>query len=303
MPEHKPADRRSGRRSGLSGVLGATFGGLLALQAAGCVESSLRPQPGLLSEQERSVYSDRDWSILLERFVQNGRVDYDALSRQRDLLNRYYALLSVTGPGSTPEQFPNPASITAYWINAYNALMLVAVMHQYPVTTVYDVALPRLEHDFTFQVDRRSMTLAQIEREIMEHSKGDVRALFALHRAALGGPPLPDEPMRGETLERQLAAAAAAALDTPEVIRIDHTRRLVLVAQVVFSRQDDFIAYWERRHRSQTAYVFNVLLDLASPERRRTLQSAVGYTIREMPFDRRLNRLMARSDAARPVAP
>jgi len=274
---------------------------LVGLACGGCAEVTLAPNLALLAQAPPYSYTDHDWARVLGDYVKDGLVDYDALSRSREPLERYYALLSVTGPARTGEQFNSRAQVTAYWINAYNALVLLAVMDRYPVPTMYDVSMPRLTRGYKFVVDGQAVTLADIEAELLKQSNGDVRTLLATSRAAMGSPPLGNEPMRARTLERQLAAAAARALDEPNVLRIDHGSGSILVWQLIIRRQQDFVEYWRTRRRVRTTYLFNVLLELASPQKRQALQSAVGYMFRPAPFDRTLNRWSPREQS--PVVP
>jgi len=177
---------------------------LVVVACGGCAELIVVPNTTLLPGAQPYVYSDEDWASVLRNHVTDGLVDYEALSRDREPLERYYALLSVTGPDSTPEQFTSNAEATAYWINAYNALVLCAVMDRYPVTTMYDLSLPVLEYHYKFVVDGKLRNLAAIEAAMLETSRGDVRALLATSRAAMGTPRLGREPIRAGTLERQL---------------------------------------------------------------------------------------------------
>jgi hypothetical protein len=154
---------------------------------------------------------------------------------------------------------------------------------------MYDLGMPRLEYDYEFTVDGRRMTLRAIEAEMLEASQNDPRTLLATSRACVGSPRLAAEPYRAGTLSRQLDEAAARALENPFVVRIDHGDRAILLWQEILRRQALFLDYLRRVRRSPTVFMFNVLLELASPEQRRVLQSAVGYQIREIPFDRRLN--------------
>jgi len=284
----------------MSAPLGVSLVMAAVLACGGCSEMVITPNTTLLPSSSTHVYSDADWAAVLHKYVAQGLVDYDALARERESLERYYALLSVTGPRRTPDQFGSSAQVTAYWINAYNALVLCAVMDRYPVATMYDLSLPRLEHEYKFVVDGRARTLAEIEAEILKVSSGDARALLATSRAALGTPRLIGEPFRPETLERQLAEAAAQALDNASILRIDHSTRSIQLWQLILQRQADFEEFSRTRRRVR-AYLFNVLLDLASPGQRRALQSAVGYTVRQIPFDRTLNRRPGRGDG--PVVP
>jgi hypothetical protein len=267
-----------------------TINFFLLLLPLGCTPAaSLQPKVHMLEGGPPYLYTEADWGEVLRTHVRDGLVDFAGLARDRQRLDRYYALLSQVGPVRTPGQFTTAEHAVAYWINAYNALVLLAVLECYPVDSVYDVSLPNLEYEYTFVVDGHAVNLAVIEQRVMESSHGDVRALFALSRAAMGTPRLPQRPMRAGGLEQQLASAATDALDNPAILRIDHRNRTVLVWQVILRRQAAFLAFWESHRRVQPADAFDVLMELASAPQRRAMKNAVGYPLREMPFDRRLN--------------
>ena len=227
---------------------------------------------------------------MLRDHVKDGLVDYDGLKADAGNLQRYGAVLSATGPTQTPKQFENVASRTAYWINAYNACVLLAAVKAYPTTTLYDLSMPRIEEDISFLVDGSSHRLVDIERKALEEAQGDVRVIFALSRGAIGTPRLRDEPYRAASLDAQLTDAVARSLSNPSLLYVDDDSRSILVWQDILSRQDDIIRYWQEQRRSRHAYLYNVLVELASREGRVRLQNAAGYTIREIPFNRALNR-------------
>ncbi len=273
----------------------------LLILAAACRQVTVPVRVTLLRQAERPVYSDQDWAEVLRTRVHDGLVDYASLARAPEPLDRYGALISIVGPASTPDQFTSSEQTTAYWVNAYTACVLRAVVGRYPVSSMYDLSMPRLEYEYTFQVDGQVRTLADMEQEILKHSRGDVRALLATSRAAVGTPRLPAQPLRASSLERQLSEAAADALDQPEVLRVDHASQSILVWQLILRRQAEFTEYWRTRRRVRNAQAYSVLLELASPAQRRVLQSAVGYTLRELPFNRTLNSWpVEREESSRP---
>lgn len=287
MHYHSLSSPRKG--TGLSGLLVAAA--VSALLSAGCQDRlTVSPNQRLLNHSSPYTYSDADWALVTRDYVRDGLVDYAGLAANREPLDRYYALLGVTGPSRTPGQFPTSADATAYWINAYNALTMLFVLRLYPVETIYDAdpSMPKIELA-TFRVDGRTYTLPQIEAKILQASNGDVRALFAISQASLGTPRLSPEPFRPSTLERQLTQAAADALNNPRILRIDYTGRQILVWHLVLTRKKDFLNYWCTRRRTQNANLLSALMDMASVERRRALQGAVGYVFQAVPFDRRLN--------------
>jgi hypothetical protein len=260
---------------------------LLLAVIGGCAQPDLRPETALLERPYR--YSDRDWARVLQAYARNGLVDYEGLAAHSQDLDRYYALISVTGPSSTPDQFPTRAAMTAYWINAFNAMVLKAVLVRYPTKSMYDLAMPRLETEYSFKVDGRIRTPAAGEAEMLAVSGNDVRTLFATSRAALGTPALPAQPMTADFLDRQLTTAAAQALDDARIMRIDPATHSIHLWQMILRRQGDFEEYWRSRRRASTGKLLDALVDLASPKRRQTLHAAVGYTFSAIQFDRSLN--------------
>jgi hypothetical protein len=234
-------------------------------------------------------YQTRDWSLVVEQHVIGALVDYQSLAIEPDPLAQYMAVISVTGPTVTPEAFSSWTDRVAYWINAYNACALWAVLQRYPVRTMYDLSLPRFEYDLRFKVDGRTMTLYEIEQAALSDSKNDIRILFALSRAAKGTPPLAAEVYESGSLDQQLARAAARALDQRSILHFNHRDDVVEVWQVLLRREDLIREYWQSRRRVRSAKLVDVLAGLAGPLRREQFRLTTGYQVHPIPFDRALN--------------
>jgi hypothetical protein len=260
--------------------------------APGCAspKTSFVPDPRLVPSPLPTRFKDDDWSSVVQRHVKNGLVDYDGIARDPDALDRFVALISAMGPETAADQFPQTADKIAYYINAYNALVVFAVLESKIPETMYGLSRPDLTTQLTFQLDGKAVTLRSIETHLLQMSDGDVRILFTLSRAALGGPPLRYEPYHAASLDRQLTEQTVAALDSPYLLQIDHGRHSILVWLEILSHRDAFLAYWRQRRGAEPPSLYTVLLDMASPRRRTALNSAIGYEVSEMPFDRRLNR-------------
>ena len=264
---------------------------------AGCATVTIPPDRNLVPRPLPTTFRDTDWIAVLRDHVRDGLVDYDGLARNREPLDRYYALISAMGPTATPDQFPTRNHRLAYGINAYNALVLAAVIEDPSRPTMYDLSMPPLESAVTFLLDRKPTTLLAIEEDLLRESGGDVRVIFALSRAQLGAPALRPEPYTADAIDRQLGEAAAAALDNPYVLQINHDQHCIRVWLDILERREEFLAYWQARRRTQATTLHGVLQDLASPQRRQALNAAVGYAIRPMAPDRRLNRWTPRAGA------
>src|SRR5207247_803128 len=78
------------------------------------------------------------WSALLADIVTpEGKVDYARLAEHRGLLERVVAELGAASPESDPGRFPSEEDRLAYWLNAYNAFTLHAIIAEYPITSVW----------------------------------------------------------------------------------------------------------------------------------------------------------------------
>ncbi|MFQ6047924.1 MAG: DUF547 domain-containing protein, partial [Phycisphaerae bacterium] len=244
-------------------------------------------------------FDDADWATTLRRHVRDGLVDYAALANDRRPLERFVALLSVAGPHATPHLFTTRQQRLCYYINAYNALAVRAVLERWPTRTMYELTGPSLEHGYRFKVDGQVLSLYEIAQLAIKNAAGDMRVLFTLCAAARGCPQLAPLPYRPIMLERQLREAAARAVANPALVRIDHQARTLRVGMVIFNNRQRLIRWYERRYATSGASLLNALLAMADEARRQELNSAVGYRVRMLPFDRTLN-ARTTSSAARP---
>ena len=77
------------------------------------------------------------WDRVLKKYVtEMGRVDYAALKADSGDLDRYVTTIAARSPLSHPQVFPTRESQLAYWINAYNALVMKAVVANWPTKSV-----------------------------------------------------------------------------------------------------------------------------------------------------------------------
>ena len=76
--------------------------------------------------------TDRDTAFdkLLDTYVRDGRVYYRALAADRAVLDRYVRSLDM--PAAELASLPR-AEQEAFWLNAYNALVLQTVVANYPI--------------------------------------------------------------------------------------------------------------------------------------------------------------------------
>ncbi len=278
-------------------------GCVAALMIAGCVAPTILPPPDLVPSAARAAFSDADWAEVLRRYVRGGLVDYDGLKKAPRPLDRYLATISVVGPDTTPHLFRTTADRLCYYINAYNALALRAVLEQWPTRTVYKLTLLPFQQRYSFTVDGQSLTLFDLRHRALQAGARDIRVLFTMSAAAMGSPELAAMPYRTIMLEQQLRRAAAWSLAHPAIVRVDHQQRTLLVGQVIFSHRQEFLDWYQRRYGTGNATLLNALSALADARDRQRFSSAVGYQIKMLPFDRSINSYARPSSSITPRKP
>jgi Protein of unknown function, DUF547 len=217
-----------------------------ALVAAICAAGMLPSLPPVIAQAPAVSGLHAPLDQLLELYVRDGLVYYNAVKSDRRRLDAYIAALN--GPQARAiDQAPNDEQI-AFWLNAYNALVVQTVVDNYPIkgrasnyppNSVRQIpgAFDKMPHS----VAGRSLTLDQIETKVLAGFR-DPRLYLAIGRGAVGGGRLRSEAYNGATLGQQLAAVATEFATGGQLLDIDESTGAVSVTPIVSWRQADFIA-------------------------------------------------------------
>jgi len=222
----------------------------------------------------------RAFDQVLKTRVNDALVDYQALKADRQTLDLYLQeVASVAEPDfkrwSEPQQL-------AFLINAYNAYTLQLIVDHYPVKSIKDIG-----SFFKGPWDQpvvllfgRTLTLNNLEHDIIRKDYPDPRIHFALVCAALGCPPLRDEAYLAARLDEQLDDQARQFLATPAKNRVDAATRTVHLSPIFKWYGEDF----EKKHGS-------VLTALQPywPKTPAAPATGDGYRIRYTDYDWSLN--------------
>lgn len=193
--------------------------------------------------------------------VSAGRVDYAAVP-DAELAAWLADAAKATGPQSR-----------AFWINAYNAIVLHALASGPLPAKVTDV--PGFFDARTYVVAGERLTLNALEAKV--RAWGDPRIHFALNCGARSCPPLPGRafPEDPAALDALLGKLTADFLDGPGLVVDDARRQIQLSTLFDWYRADfgDPVAF-VRKH-------------LRDPAERAKLEAAVaaGYAVSYQPYD------------------
>ena len=174
--------------------------------------------------------------VLQEHVDKEGRVNYTKLKANPEKLERYLDLLAV----AKPTELPYNAQL-AFWVNAYNALVIKGVIDHYPTTSVRKVKwfggfFSRLK----FRVAGETYTLNQIEHGIIRTEFVDPRVHFVLVCASASCPPLENRAFSAEDIEERLETATFNFVQNPEQVRIDRAKRRVYLSKIFKWYDEDF---------------------------------------------------------------
>jgi hypothetical protein len=216
---------------------------------------------------------------MLDVYVRDGFVYYNALRLERSRLDAYVA--SLDGADAKALAKGSEADQKAFWINAYNALVLRTVIDNYPIkgrAKEYPSAsirqIPGAFEKPRYRVAGRTVSLDVIEKEILA-PLGDARTFLALGRGSHGGGRLRSEAFDGPTLDTLLDAVVAETGSRVELVRIDEAANLVSVSPIfswrepvfVASFADDAPALYAQRSGLERAVVALVHAHVSTPEK------------------------------------
>ena len=184
----------------------------------------------------------------LDLYVRDGLVYYRALESDRARLDAY-----VRGLASVSIEKEPRAAQLAFWLNAYNALVLQTVVDHYPIAqrskdyppgSIRQIpgAFERVPH----RVGGRTLTLDQIEQTVLPEFQ-DPRVYLALGRGAVGSGRLRSEAFGPDSLDRQLNDVARECVNRSQCAEVDRGQDVVRISSIFSWREAAFSsAYAEK---------------------------------------------------------
>lgn len=170
--------------------------------------------------------------VFFRKYVKEGRVDYKNIKAKPEMME---GLLQMTKEISVSKE--NARQYQAFWINAYNLLVIKGVVENYPLKSPLDVAgfFDKTKHD----VGGTSITLNDIENKLLRGNfPSEARFHFVLVCAGLGCPPIIDSSYKASTLNAQLEKQTKIALNDPDFIQVNKNK--VKISQIFEWYKGDF---------------------------------------------------------------
>ncbi len=257
---------------------------------------------GAASAGADSLY--REYASVLGRFVDSrGMVDYRSMQADRGGLDSSVKALGNLGYKQF-ESWSEQKRI-ALWLNAYNALTLKAIIDNYPIKAGFlsSLVYPRnsirqidgVWDKLEFSILGQPYTLDEIEHEILRERFAEPRIHMALVCAAMGCPPLRDEPYFGSRLDSQLKDQTLRFLANPEKFRIDRNEGKVYLSAIFEWFGEDFLSAFpgtgplDKFDSTQNAVLNFIAAQLDTGQR--NYIATGNYKIESLKYDWSLNEL------------
>ena len=245
-------------------------------------------------------FSHSAFAALLREYVSpDGRVDYERWLGSAESvasLDAYLAAVSLFSPDSAPERFPTRNDELAYWMYAYNAWVIKAVLLNWPLTSVTDVKAP-LEvvkgmgffYQLRFPFGGVHMSLLTVETDKIRKRFQDPRIHFVLNCASESCPVARPELPVGEELEKLLDSAATEFVNDKRNVLVDHEQRTVFLSTIFKWYKKDFTDYLLAAGRPAPHNLIAYLEGVAQEPLLSNLHQATDYSIEFRDYDWSLN--------------
>jgi len=196
-------------------TLGAVF-----IAATCAAPPSERATGDIAADVERSLASGTGtfdhglWGSLLAGGTRDGLVDYAYIGSHAAELDAYLRAVASADLGALA-----PTELKALLINAYNALTVRAILDHPSVSSIREI--DGVWTDLTWTVGGHSLTLDNIEHNLLRPFFRDPRIHFAVNCASHSCAPLPGWAYTGDQLEEQLEERSRAFMSDEANVRLD----------------------------------------------------------------------------------
>ncbi|MEO9484098.1 MAG: DUF547 domain-containing protein [Ekhidna sp.] len=171
-------------------------------------------------------------SFLLDEVV-FGLVDYEKLKTNPGRLNALVNAIANYNPKDSTQDHQ-----TAFYINAYNILVIKQITDNYPINSPMDVkGFFKVK---TFKVAGEAITLDGIEFTRLIGPTKDPRIHFALGCGARSCPFLYDNAFYPDKLQEQLKFRASLIIDRPNYVYVDEQNKKVTLNKIFDWYSDQF---------------------------------------------------------------
>jgi Protein of unknown function, DUF547 len=182
--------------------------------------------------QEAKFFFDKTDKFMVAN-VKNGAVNYKAIAADKTALD------DLVAAAGKKYKFSSATEEKVFYLNAYNVLVIKGLINAYPVKG--PLAIDGFFDKKTFLVNGASLTLNQVENDVVRKKYNDARIHFALVCGAKSCPPLPSYAYRPALLETQLDNLTRQSVQNSSFTKIDYKKKTAAVSMIFNWYKEDFV--------------------------------------------------------------
>lgn len=184
---------------------------------------------------------------VLQKYVENGLVDYKALLKDRKNLTEY--LKQIADVDWKDYEKWSYRQKLALWINAYNAITIEAILQHYPIgkpNTLSPYPKDSIRHidgiwdKLKWKVAGRMFNLDHIEHVILRKELDEPMIHFVIVCASIGCPLLESRAFPADTIDERLNTAADNYINRDHKVKVDIENGIVWFPMIFDWFGEDF---------------------------------------------------------------
>lgn len=227
-----------------------------------------------------TTFDHGDFSTILAAYVKDGKFDYAALKANAEDSAHFESYLQQLGAA-------DPAGLSkedryAFWVNAYNAFNIKAVLDHWPTTG--PKAVEGYFDKIQYRVGGEDMTINDMEYVKLIPEQNDGRAHFAVVCADNGSMSLETAALTPDNLESTLEKKTREFVSSEKNFKVDREKKVVYVSQLFEWYDADFTADPKFKGKKGVEYLIPYVdADTAA------FLAGGDYTVEFIPWDWSLN--------------
>jgi hypothetical protein len=203
-------------------------------------------------KSENFDHSYSTYNSLLNKYVKNAKVNYEGFIDSRAEFKTFLKALGSVDENDF-EDWTEEQKL-AFWINAYNAFTIKAIIDHYPIKRSFTLvgifyapsnSILQIKGVWTklqFRALGNMVTLDEIEHQILRKKFNEPRIHMAINCASISCPDLRNEAYTPEKLEEQLADASINFVNNPDKgVYVNEQSGKVKLSKIFKWFGDDFI--------------------------------------------------------------
>ncbi len=208
--------------------------------------------------KENVAFSHQIFDDLLKKHVSSsGKVNYAGFKQDQAKLTTYLKQLEAQPVESSWSKNKK----LAYWINAYNANTISLIVDNYPVKSITDLEGGKPWDKKFINLDGKTLTLNNIENDIIRPTFKEPRIHFAVNCAAKSCPPLLNKAWTENNIQSELEKSTKAFINNAKYNTISSGSAMISKIfewyAVDFGNLNDYLAKYNSEVNNATKISYN----------------------------------------------